>query len=85
MNPADGQLVCESSVGVYGVRLYKNGQWETVGALLQNPHRRNTSFNENIRELAVRAVVYRARSHFLYILFDHSVDTMKAFFLTLCG
>jgi hypothetical protein len=30
VNPADGALVCESSVGAFGVRLFKNGQWETV-------------------------------------------------------
>jgi hypothetical protein len=30
VNPIDGKSVCESEVGAYGVRLFKNGQWETV-------------------------------------------------------
>jgi hypothetical protein len=30
VNVLDGKLVCDSEVGAYGVRLYKNGQWETV-------------------------------------------------------
>ena len=30
VNPADGTDVCDSAVGVYAVRLFMNGQWETV-------------------------------------------------------